>query len=75
MNNEAHSVLEDILMACKTLNVFGDHAAESLENHQPIDLTAQEKDELNRAFKLMRLTLDCVHPIINVPDVCHHHAM
>lgn len=75
MNTKAHCVLENVLVACRTLNDFGDDAAESLEQHVPIDLTEQEKDELNRAFRLMRLTLDCVHPLINVPDACPHQTM
>ncbi|CAI8808408.1 hypothetical protein [Pseudomonas zeae] len=65
MHDETHSVLENILLACITINAFGDRAAERIENHVPLDLTAQEKDELNRAFKLMHLTLDCVHPLFN----------
>ncbi|MBV7515848.1 hypothetical protein [Pseudomonas sp. PDM25] len=64
MHTEAHFVLENVLIACKTINVFGDLAVKNLETGIPIDLMAEEKDELVRAFKLMRLTLDFVDPLI-----------
>jgi hypothetical protein len=69
MHNTAHIVLEDVLVACNTINLLGDQTAANLENRRPIDLTEQEKDELNRAFTLMRQTLDCVHPLINFDSV------
>ncbi|VVP61555.1 hypothetical protein PS870_06370 [Pseudomonas fluorescens] len=64
MHTEAHFVLEDVLIACKTINVFGDLAVKNLEAGIPNDLVEEEKDELERAFKLMRLTLDFVNPLI-----------
>lgn len=69
MHTAAHIVLEDVLVACNTVHLLGDHAAANLENHRPVDLTVQEKDELNRAFTLMRHVLDCVHPLINLDPV------
>ncbi|MBB6158519.1 hypothetical protein HDC30_005777 [Pseudomonas sp. JAI115] len=69
MHTEAHFVLEDVLVACKTLNAFGDLAAKNLENHHPIDLTDEERDHLNRAFKLMQMSLDCVSPLIKPSGV------
>ncbi|MHC8346702.1 hypothetical protein [Pseudomonas sp. RT6P73] len=35
MHTEAHFVLEDVLMACKTLNMFGDLAIKNLEHGIP----------------------------------------
>lgn len=64
MHTEAHLVLEDVLMACKTLNTFGESAIKNLEHGVPNPLEAEEKNELARAFSLMRLTLDCVNPLI-----------
>ena len=64
MHTQAHSVLEDILTTCKTLNTFGDRAVKNLEQGIPNNLVDDEKDELERAFHLMRLTLDCVNPLI-----------
>jgi hypothetical protein len=34
------------------------------ENHQPVNLTALEKDDLNRAFLLM-CQIDGMHPLID----------
>jgi hypothetical protein len=71
----AQSVLEDVLVACKTLNFFGDEAAEKLENQRPIELTEEEKDQLNRAFKLMHLSLNCVSPLINLSSITPRKAL
>jgi hypothetical protein len=68
MHIEAHFVLKDVLMACKSLNAFGDLAAKNLENSLPITLSVEEKDQLHRAFKLMHLSLNCVSPLINSSD-------
>lgn len=65
MHTEAHFVLEDVLMACQTLNTFGDRAIKNLEHGIPNDLDDVEKDELQRAFTLMRLSLTCIHPLIS----------
>lgn len=77
MHTEAHFVLEDVLMACKTLNIFGDLAIENLERGIPNDLADDEKEDLARAFKLMRLTLDCVNPLIaaTFDDAIHRRAV
>ncbi|TMU73957.1 hypothetical protein FGA82_22065 [Pseudomonas fluorescens] len=64
MHAEAHSVLENVLMTCKTINAFGDLAIENLQHGIPNDLADVEKENLRRAFRLMRLTLDCVNPLI-----------
>lgn len=64
MHIEAHSVLENVLMTCKTLNAFGDLAIDNLQRGIPNDLADGEKEDLKRAFRLMRLTLDCVNPLI-----------
>ncbi|MCP1489769.1 hypothetical protein J3D48_006179 [Pseudomonas fluorescens] len=64
MHVEAHSVLENVLITCKTLNVFGDLAIDNLQQGIPNDLADGEKEDLKRAFRLMRLTLDCVNPLI-----------
>lgn len=64
MHNEAHFVLEDVLMACKSINAFGDRAAQTLENDLPIELTIEERSQLHRAFKLMQFSLECVSPLI-----------
>ncbi|MBP4002546.1 hypothetical protein [Pseudomonas koreensis] len=64
MHAEAHCVLEDVLMTCKTINAFGDLAIENLQHGIPNDLADVEKESLIRAFRLMRLTLDCVNPLI-----------
>jgi hypothetical protein len=65
MHTEAHSVLEDVLMTCQTISTFGDRAIKNLEHGIPNPLDAQEKDELERAFNLMRLTLACINPLIS----------
>lgn len=65
MHTEAHFVLEDVLMTCRTLANFGDRAIKNLEHGIPSDLDDEEKDELERAFKLMRLTLTCINPLIS----------
>jgi hypothetical protein len=64
MHVEAHCVLENVLMTCKTLNAFGDLAIDNLQQGIPNDLADGEKEDLKRAFRLMRLTLDCVNPLI-----------
>lgn len=64
MHTEAHFVLEDVLLACKTLNIFADLAIDNLEHGIPNDLADTEKQDLERAFSLMRMTLDCVTPLI-----------
>ncbi|AIC22521.1 hypothetical protein EY04_27455 [Pseudomonas chlororaphis] len=65
MHTEAHFVLEDVLMTCRTLTNFGDRAIKNLEHGIPNDLDDEEKDELERAFNLMRLILNCVNPLIS----------
>lgn len=75
MHNTANIVLEDVLVACNTINLLSNRAAENLENHLTVDLTNQEKDELNHAFHLMRQTLDCVHPLINFENGSLRQAM
>ncbi|CAI8807304.1 hypothetical protein [Pseudomonas zeae] len=74
MHNAAHIVLEDVLVACNAVHHFGDRAATTLENQQPLDLSPQEIEELNRAFKLMRETMDCVDPLINAHAAALHAA-
>ena len=64
MHTEAHFVLKDVLMACQTLNTFGAAAIKNLEHGIANDLDDDEKDELQRAFSLMRLTLNCINPLI-----------
>jgi hypothetical protein len=51
-------------MTCKTLNAFGDLAVDNLQHGIPNDLADVDKEDLKRAFRLMRLTLDCVNPLI-----------
>ncbi|MDI2146193.1 hypothetical protein KBJ94_29530 [Pseudomonas sp. ITA] len=65
MHAEAQCVLEDVLMTCRTLNVFGDLVIDHLKQGLPNELDDEEKADLERAFKLMRLTLDCVNPLIS----------
>jgi hypothetical protein len=75
MHTEAQFVLESVLQACKSINALGDLATDKLENHVPLDLTVQEKDELSRAFKLMRSALDCADHLISVPGVSKSKAL
>ena len=64
MHSEVHFVLEDVLKTCRTLANFGDRAIKNLEHDIPCDLDDEEKDELERAFNLMRLTLARINPLI-----------
>lgn len=65
MHTTAHIVLEDVLIACNTVHLLGHQLTDLLEHQQTIKLTPQEKDELTRAFQLMRMTMDCVAPLVN----------
>jgi hypothetical protein len=74
MHPAAHIVLENVLVACNTVHLLGSRAADMLEVQQTLNLTEEEKDDLNRAFKLMRQTLDCVNPLINSSLFVPHEA-
>lgn len=67
MPTEPHFVLEDILLVCQTINVFGDQAAKSLTSGQPLALSELDRADLEEAFKLMRHALDRVQPLVATP--------
>lgn len=67
MHTEPHLVLEDVLNACQTINVFGEHASQSLTQGQPLLMSEHDRLELQEAFTLMRNALDRVQPLVARP--------